>query len=132
MNNQILKMLNEEIQKSLEELEYLTDAEERERAIKNIAALHELRMQEEKITSDAYEFDEKNERAKEENKLKEKQVSESKKDKYIRLVVCGVEVIVPIIFYASWLKKGFKFEETGTFTSSTFRGLWNRFRPTTR
>lgn len=26
--------------------------------------------------------------------------------------------------------KGFKFEETGTYTSTTFRGLFNRFRPT--
>ena len=34
------------------------------------------------------------------------------------------------MFYAAWMKRGFKFEENGTYTSTTFRGLFNRFKPT--
>jgi hypothetical protein len=45
----------------------------------------------------------------------------------------GIEIIgigLPLIFYASWMRRGFKFEETGTYTSTTFKGLFNRFKPT--
>ena len=42
----------------------------------------------------------------------------------------SINSIPPLMFYGIWMKKGFKFEETGTYTSTTFRGLFNRFRPT--
>jgi hypothetical protein len=51
-------------------------------------------------------------------------------DRYLKL---GIEIIgigLPLIFYASWMRRGFKFEETGTYTSTTFKGLFNRFKPT--
>lgn len=41
-----------------------------------------------------------------------------------------IKLMIPLMFYGIWMKKGFKFEETGTYTSTTFRGLFNRFRPT--
>lgn len=53
--------------------------------------------------------------------------------KYDRWIKAGCEVakvVVPIMFYSSWMKKGFEFEETGTFTSNTFRNLFGRFKPT--
>lgn len=51
-------------------------------------------------------------------------------DRYFKLAADAANLIVPLIFYGVWMKRGFKFEETGTFTSTTFRGLFNRFRPT--
>ena len=39
-------------------------------------------------------------------------------------------IILPLMFYGIWMKRGFKFEEEGTYTSQTFRGLFTRFRPT--
>ena len=51
-------------------------------------------------------------------------------DRYIRLGVDVAQLILPLMFYGTWMKKGLRFEETGTFTSTTFRGLFNRFRPT--
>jgi hypothetical protein len=60
-------------------------------------------------------------------------IDQMKMDTWIQYLKLGVEVagvIVPVIFYASWMKKGFKFEETGTYTSTTFKGLFNRFKPT--
>ena len=55
------------------------------------------------------------------------------KDKVFDGLKIGVEltgIIAPIIFYGIWLNKGFKFEEEGTITSSTFKGLINKFKPT--
>ena len=45
----------------------------------------------------------------------------------------GIEVfgvVAPIMFYSAWMKRGLKFEETGTYTSQTFKGLFGRFKPT--
>lgn len=41
-----------------------------------------------------------------------------------------LEIGAPLIFYGIWMNKGFKFEETGVFTSCTFKGLFNKFRAT--
>jgi len=38
-------------------------------------------------------------------------------------------LILPMTFYAVWMKRGFDFERTGTYTSTTFRGLFNNFKP---
>lgn len=57
----------------------------------------------------------------------------ARKDRIINLIRIGVDitgVILPLIFYGGWMNRGFKFEETGTFTSATFRNLFQRFRPT--
>ena len=45
----------------------------------------------------------------------------------------GVDVMgiaLPLVFYGIWMCKGFKFEETGTYTSTTFKNLFGRFRAT--
>lgn len=34
-----------------------------------------------------------------------------------------------MIAYGLWMKKGFQFEETGTFTSTTFRNFFGKFKP---
>ena len=62
--------------------------------------------------------------------MKRNQLSEQIKDRYFRLGIAAAELMIPLMFYGIWMKRGFKFEETGTYTSTTFRGLFNRFRPT--
>lgn len=38
-------------------------------------------------------------------------------------------VILPIVFYSVWMKRGLEFEKEGTFTSGTFKGLVKYFSP---
>lgn len=64
------------------------------------------------------------------NDIKKDQLAEQIKDRYFRVGIAVAELVLPLIFYAFWMKKGFNFEETGTYTSTTFRGLFSRFRPT--
>ena len=64
------------------------------------------------------------------NDFKERQIAEQIKDRYFRVGIAAAELLIPLMCYGIWMNKGFKFEETGTFTSSTFKGLINRFRPT--
>lgn len=44
-------------------------------------------------------------------------------------VVEVVGIIAPIVFYGIWMKRGLEFEKEGSFTSTTFKGLINKFKP---
>jgi len=55
---------------------------------------------------------------------------ELSRDRIIKVVLEGITVLVPVMFYNAWMDKGFKFEETGTFTSTTFKNMFSRFKPT--
>lgn len=50
----------------------------------------------------------------------------------VKIVCEAATILVPIKFYGMWLEQGFNFEKDGTFTSTTFRGLFNKFKPTKR
>lgn len=148
-------LLSEEIKTQIQDLSKLNPGSaEKSKAVDDLATLYKLKIDETKMELD---FDEKQERRKmdKENRLKDDalkeqqlrteesvrerdeqirkdQLAEQVKDRIMRLGIAAAEIILPLIFYSKWMKKGFKFEETGTFTSTTFRGLFNRFKPTKR
>lgn len=150
---QLKELLSEEIKTQIQDLSKLNPGSaEKSKAVDDLATLYKLKIDETKMELD---FDEKQARRKmdNENRLKDdalkeqklkdecsvrerdelirkEQLTEQVKDRYIRLGIAATEIILPLIFYSKWMKKGFKFEETGTFTSTTFRGLFNRFKPT--
>lgn len=62
-------------------------------------------------------------------KLKAAQFDEDVKQRYLRFGVEAAGVILPLVFYGIWMRRGFEFEKEGTFTSTTFRGLFSKFRP---
>jgi len=51
------------------------------------------------------------------------------KDRIFKWSIGIAELMLPMMFYAVWMKRGFEFERTGTYTSTTFRGLFNNFKP---
>lgn len=59
-----------------------------------------------------------------ENELEEKQ-----KDRKIRLVVDTAKIVLPLTVYAVLIYKGFKFEETGTISSTCLRNLIGKIKP---
>ena len=117
MDGETRKLLNEEIETEFRNLYTLgAGSEEHAKAVEDLAKLYRLKIDEDKI------------HVEEDVKL-----TQTMKDWWIDLGKMGVEamgVILPLMFYAAWMRRGFKFEETGTFTSTTFRGLFSRFRPT--
>lgn len=150
---QLKDLLSEEIKTQIQDLSKLNPGSaEKSKAVDDLATLYKLKIDETKMELD---FDERQARRKmdKENRLKDDAIKEQQlkdensvrerdelirkdqlveqvKDRYIRLGIAAAEIILPLIFYSKWMKKGFKFEETGTFTSTTFRGLFNRFKPT--
>lgn len=153
MKEELKNLLAEEIKSEIQDLSSLSPgSKEKSTAIEDLAMLYKLKIEETKIELD---YDDKQNRRIMEGKhhdfdvaLKERQMEndckisdndelikriqlhESIKDRYFRLGIAAAEIILPLVFYAAWMKRGFKFEENGTYTSTTFRGLFNRFKPT--
>ena len=135
MEKDIKELLSEEIAAEIENLSGLADgSKEKSTAIEDLTKLYKLRIEENRNDWDADEKynrrvmeDEANARDEE---IKRSQISEQVKDRYFKVGIAAAELMIPLVFYGIWMKKGFKFEQTGTYTSTTFRGLFNRFKPT--
>lgn len=128
MNDETKGLLEETIKEEINNLTTLkTGSEEKSTAIEDIAKLYKLKIDESKVVNDAQE---KEIQRITENSLKEQQLTEQTKERYFRFGAEAAGIILPLIFYATWMRKGFKFEESGTFTSTTFRGLFQKFKPT--
>lgn len=143
---EIKTLLDDVIETEIEHLKSLPSGkEERASVIRDLAALHKLRIEEIKAQTDADEKCErrvmdsdarqaeiagKNADRNREEAFQNRQLKEQKIDRYVRVVVAGVELVLPLVFYGIWMKRGFKFEESGVYSSTTFKNLFNRFRPT--
>lgn len=135
MNENINELLDEEIAAEIRSISEMKDGStEKSKAISDLATLYKLRIEENK---NLWEADEKYDRRKMEedaglrdDDIKRTQISEQIKDRYFKVGIAAAELMIPLVFYGIWMNKGFKFEETGAYTSTTFKGLFNRFRPT--
>lgn len=97
-----------------------TGNEEKSKAIEDFVKLNKMAHDENNSDKEYCRTEEEHETA----------LKEQKKERYVKVGIAAAELLVPMIFYGMWLRKGMKFEETGSFTSTTFKGLINRFRPT--
>lgn len=121
---EIRKMLDEEIKSEINDLASMkTGSDEKSAAIDNLAKLYKLKIEENKTK---LEFADRAE----ERFIENAKTAEELKDRYIRLGFDAARILLPLMLYASLFKKGLKFEETGAFTSTTFRGLIGHIKPT--
>lgn len=143
---EIKTLLDDVIETEIQNLkQFSPDAEGKADAIRDLAALHKLRIEEIKAHTDAEEKAQRREMDSEQRKaelaskdtdrnrdeeLQACQLREQKIDRYVRVGVAAVELMAPLVFYGIWMKRGFKFEESGVYSSTTFRNLFSRFRPT--
>ena len=153
MSENIKELLNEEKAAEIQAISSLNSgSEEKSKAIEDLAKLYRLRIEETKSELDAEDkrsqrtleseanvreneikksqLDEQIKADVQDEQYKRSQLDEQVKDRYFKLGIAAAELLIPLMFYGIWMRKGFKFEETGTYTSTTFRGLFNRFRPT--
>ncbi len=135
MNEEIMSMLDEVIKAEIKGLSCMeSGSKEQSVAINNLETLYRLRIDDSKAAMDynnRIDDDEfRREQMEKDEQSKREQMAEQIKDRYFKLGIAAAELILPLMFYAAWMRKGFKFEEQGTYTSTTFRGLFNRFRPT--
>ena len=122
-------MMDKELKRRFEDLENLkTGSDEQSKATDNIVKLYKLRMDEneQNVSKEADE----DKLLLEKSKL-ELEAEKAKDDKLIRILTTVTSVGISIAGFAvgsHWYGKGFKFEETGTICSSTFKGLMKDFR----
>lgn len=106
--DKIRETLDEAILADLENLRHMEPGTpEYEKAVETLAKLYGVRIEEDKNVCE----------------------KDEKKFHLIRVAVDGAGIVLPLIFYGVWMKRGFTFEKEGTFTSTTFRGLFQKFNP---
>lgn len=128
MGEENRSLLEEEIRAEIKRLGSLeSGSQEHTTAVDSLTKLYKLKLEEDKNT---YERLDKIENREIDQESKTAQMAESVKDRYFRFGMAAAELVLPLMFYGVWMRRGFKFEQDGTFTSQTFRGLFSRFRPT--
>ena len=128
MEEEDREMLEKRIGEVLDELANTEFGnEEREAVIEELTKLYKLKIDE---TKSLLDYDEKTQIREADERFKQEQMKEQVKDRWIRVGTAAAELVIPLIFYGIWMRRGFEFEETGAYTSTTFRGLFSRFRPT--
>lgn len=127
MADNISEQLDDVIEKRLKEFDnYDLDSENTKQAVEAIEKLYKLKIEERKVEGELYE---KQKTRENEEDVKNKELYEKRVDRWVNGAITVASTAASLVFYGIWMNKGFKFEETGTFTSTTFKGLFNRFRP---
>ena len=130
MDEKIKELLDEEIRSQIIDLaSFKSGSKEKADAIDDLATLYKLRIEEVKAEMD---LDDKVDARDSEDRYRQEQLKERTKDRYINLGIAAAGIVLPLIFNCVWISKGCEFEKTGTFTSTTFRNLFSRFRTTTK
>lgn len=152
MNEKLTKLLEGEISREFEELERLeSGSKEQTAAVNNVIKLYQLTIDQTKAQAEIKRAVSEHRLAlkkqKEEYDLKTKQyeldslkrtdevnnssveAAKQKRETIFKWCIGVTEIVLPLMFYAVWMKRGFEFERTGTYTSTTFRGLFNNFKP---
>lgn len=131
MNKEIIELMEREIITLIKELSmHQPGTKEFDDITKAIDALYttlnkekSLMLEEVKIEKDA------------ESKFRDLELQQNvnKDNKILTAVKYGIDIagiVLPLAFYGVWMNRGLEFEKEGSFTSSTFKGLFGKFKPT--
>lgn len=133
--------LNEAIERHLDEMGGLgIGSEEMSKAIKAVAQLHALRIEEEKVSIENRKItnDETAQSAKSimdvqnnsfEQIMRDEEMKERKRDRFFRIGVAAAEIILPLAVYTGLAMLGFAREFDGVITSDTLKRVLNTAKP---
>lgn len=131
METKTKEMLNKTIRGDVEKLPFLELGSEKHAvAVEDIVKLCKVILADDEQNNDA--VDKKIRRDIEQSTQRHNVIQSIKdnKDRYIRYGIEAAGIILPLIFYGKWMRAGFEFEREGIITSSVFRELIKRFKPT--
>lgn len=140
LEKNISEELMEQINSQLQDLSnYKPGTEEYKSCLEGITKLYKVAVEDELAEIDSGERilarEEKNEQHKAEmaekaasRELEEKKFKKELIHKYIAAAITGGIGLISIIANVILIRKGFEFEQTGTFTSTTFRNLFNKLQ----
>ena len=138
MENKINELFDEIVKSELENLkDLLKSPEEKRTTVEYLVKLNNIQTERKEVKRKETELELKHLEL--EDKIEVQTDDKAYKEVLVRremlqtFVKGGIEVfgvVAPIMFYSAWMKRGLKFEETGTYTSQTFKGLFGKFKPT--
>lgn len=117
--DQVNEKLTRQLGVEIEKLAIMEDgSDEKTATVEGITQMYKLKIEEARLD--------------EEIKAREADAQRQERHKIIDTVLDGVRtaatvvggIVIPVIF----MNRGFKFEETGTYTSQTFRSLFGKFK----
>lgn len=126
-NVNIETLLYEEIETEFEKLSEVdpgTDAHKT--TLDGLTKLMDRAIEIERIESDCRE---KEEARKSDELFKKQQLVEEKKDRWVKNIISGAGVVLPILLTIWGTKVSMRFEEEGTFTTIMGRGFVNKLLP---
>lgn len=119
MNENVKEILDELIENTIQYVIGLgAEGKERSAAIEDLEKLYKLRIEETKTTMDYLDKREK----------RESELSEQRKDRRLRAILETAGIALPLGLSAVWMVLGFKFEEIGTISSSTFKWMLQKLK----
>ena len=142
MNEKLKELLDGKIETALNALDkFEAGTNEYGAAVEDLRKLYQLKTDEEKAVMEDAEKRSRREMEAEQFKrdadIREREAQfkadQTERQRLVDYVKLGAEIagiVLPLMFYAGWLRKGFKFEESGKFTSDTFRGFIMKLKPT--
>jgi len=138
MNDRIEELLDEVIESELEKMkDSLESPEEKKVTVDYLVKLNniqterkEVKRKETELELKHLELEDKIEVQSDDKAYKEVLVKREMLQTFVKGGIEVFGVVAPIMFYSAWMKRGLRFEETGTYTSQTFKGLFGKFKPT--
>lgn len=122
--DETMELLSEEIKSQIANLGDLEPgSEEHSKAVESLSKLYKLKIEESKNEAELVE-------KQKEEQFKKEQLAELKKDRWIKVGIAAGEILIPLVLYDIWMRRGFKFEETGSYCSQTFRNFFGKLKPT--
>lgn len=89
-----------------------------------------IKLERDKLEFEKLKLDAENDKAKRERRTKWTEIGTNVVTTVLHATVEAAAIVLPIMFYNTWIKQGLEFEKDGTFTSTTFKGVIGKFKPT--
>lgn len=120
MKQTIIEQIEKEIERLLEELGKVDpSSKDYEELVSRIGDLYQTLNKEGDLKT-----------RNDEKLIKFEEIRQSKILGGIKMGIDIASIVAPLVFYGIWMSRGLEFEKEGTFTSSTFKGLISKFKPT--
>lgn len=138
MKKEIIEKIEEEIERLLGKLgELQPDTNEYKEVATRIGNLYETINKEKELEINMYKVDVESTKVELDRSIRNEEnlnkIEELKQSKIFNGLKTGIEIttiVAPLVFYGIWMNRGLEFEKEGSYTSTTFKGLIGKFKPT--
>ena len=118
-NEHELMKINNDYEINLQRIELETQVSQDNNELETMKAKHTISDDEQNIEIKRLELE-----------LNDKGMKGLNVERVTKVLVDTATVVVPAVIYNVWMKRGFEFEQTGAYTSNTFKNIIGKFKPT--